>query len=99
MDTAKAAGEMENLLLTDLIDIETLRRIQDSFSDVAGVASLITDREGGCHHRRGPFHGILCPICAGLGEGEETVRTVLPHWCGGCSGGGSLCLSLPWGAG
>ena len=45
MDTAKAAGEMENLLLTDLIDIETLRRIQDSFSDVAGVASLITDRE------------------------------------------------------
>lgn len=46
MDTAKAAGEMENLLLTDLIDIETLRRIQDSFSDVAGVASLITDREG-----------------------------------------------------
>ena len=31
MDTAKAAGEMENLLLTDLIDIETLRRIQDSF--------------------------------------------------------------------
>ncbi len=46
MDTAKAAEEMENLLLTDLIDIETLRRIQDSFSDVAGVASLITDREG-----------------------------------------------------
>lgn len=43
MDTAKAAGEMENLLLTDLIDIETLRRIQDSFSDVAGVVKKNTE--------------------------------------------------------
>lgn len=46
MDTVKAAGDIENLLLTDLIDMEALCRIQDSFSDVAGVASLITDREG-----------------------------------------------------
>ncbi|MBD5529099.1 MAG: response regulator [Lachnospiraceae bacterium] len=37
---------MENLNLTDLIDVETLRLIQESFSNMTGIASLITDKNG-----------------------------------------------------
>ncbi len=46
MDTMKTAPNIENLSLTDLIDLETLQLIQESFSSMAGVASLITDRNG-----------------------------------------------------
>jgi len=34
------------LLLTDLIDIKTLQRIQDDFSEMTGIASLIADENG-----------------------------------------------------
>jgi signal transduction histidine kinase/FixJ family two-component response regulator/HPt (histidine-containing phosphotransfer) domain-containing protein len=34
------------LLLTDLIDIKTLQRIQDDFSAMTGIAALITDENG-----------------------------------------------------
>lgn len=46
MDAINAVEEMENLNLTDLIDVETLRLIQESFSNMAGIASLITDKNG-----------------------------------------------------
>lgn len=32
--------------LTDLIDIETLQKIQDAFSDMSGIAALVTDARG-----------------------------------------------------
>ncbi len=32
--------------LTDLIDMEVLQKIQDAFSDMSGIASLITDAKG-----------------------------------------------------
>ena len=32
--------------LTDLIDIETLQKIQDAFSDMSGIAALVTDANG-----------------------------------------------------
>lgn len=32
--------------LTDLIDIETLQKIQDAFSDMSGIAALVTDAHG-----------------------------------------------------
>lgn len=34
------------LYLTELIDIETLQRVQDAFSDMTGMAALTTDAEG-----------------------------------------------------
>ena len=34
------------LTLTELIDIKTLQRIQDDFSEMTGMASLIIDDEG-----------------------------------------------------
>lgn len=32
--------------LTDLIDVEALQKIQDAFSDMSGIASMITDANG-----------------------------------------------------
>jgi len=46
MDTVNISEEFDNLNLTDLTDLETLRRIQNSFSSMAGIASLITDKNG-----------------------------------------------------
>lgn len=46
MDTIIASPNIENLSLTDLIDLETLQLVQESFSSMAGVASLITDKNG-----------------------------------------------------
>ena len=31
------------LKMTDLIDVESLQKIQDAFSDMSGIASMITD--------------------------------------------------------
>lgn len=36
----------EKLHLTDLVDVETLQRIQDAFSNMTGIAALTTDAEG-----------------------------------------------------
>ena len=36
----------DRLNLTDLIDLETLQKIQDAFSDMSGIASMITDVQG-----------------------------------------------------
>ena len=32
--------------LTDLIDVESLQKIQDAFSEMTGIASFITDARG-----------------------------------------------------
>lgn len=37
---------LENMVLTDLIPVETLQEIQDSFSSMTGMAAIITDRNG-----------------------------------------------------
>lgn len=37
---------MKNIRLTDLIDVATLQRFQDSFSNMTGIAAVITDAEG-----------------------------------------------------
>ncbi len=34
------------LKLTDVIDVDTLQQLQDSFSDMTGIAALITDKNG-----------------------------------------------------
>ena len=34
------------LKMTDLIDVESLQKIQDAFSDMSGIASMITDASG-----------------------------------------------------
>lgn len=36
----------DHLYLTELIDVETLQRVQDAFSDMSGMAALTTDAEG-----------------------------------------------------
>ncbi len=37
---------MQDLKLTDLIEVELLQKLQDSFSSMSGMAALITDRDG-----------------------------------------------------
>lgn len=46
MDTVNISEKETDFNLTDLIDLETLRLIQDSFSSMTGIASLITDKDG-----------------------------------------------------
>ncbi len=46
MDTVNISEDVTNINLTDLISLEKLRLIQDSFSNMAGIASLITDKDG-----------------------------------------------------
>lgn len=36
----------DHLYLTELIDVETLQRVQDAFSDMTGMAALTTDADG-----------------------------------------------------
>ncbi|MDD7177479.1 MAG: PocR ligand-binding domain-containing protein [Lachnospiraceae bacterium] len=36
----------DHLYLTELIDVETLQRVQDAFADMTGMAALTTDAEG-----------------------------------------------------
>ena len=38
--------ELENLKLTDLIDVEMLQQIQDAFSQMTGMAALTADKNG-----------------------------------------------------
>lgn len=38
--------DMENIRLTELINIKILQRLQDAFSEYAGMAALITDENG-----------------------------------------------------
>ena len=37
---------MQELYLTDLIDVDLLQKIQDSFSNMTGLAALTTDQNG-----------------------------------------------------
>ena len=43
---AAADDELDNLKLTDLIDVEMLQRIQDAFSEMSGMAALTADKNG-----------------------------------------------------
>ncbi len=38
--------DLDNLKLTDLIDVEMLQRIQDAFSEMTGMAALTADKNG-----------------------------------------------------
>ncbi len=37
---------MDTFHLTDLLDVETLQRFQNSFSDLTGIAAVIADADG-----------------------------------------------------
>lgn len=74
MDTIIAAPSIENLSLTDLIDLETLQLIQESFSSMAGVASLITDKMV-LPSQTAPVSPISAPnMCVSLRRAGNGVR-------------------------
>lgn len=71
-----AVKKIEDMKLTEFIDPETLQRVQDSFSGLTNMASVITDSEGnpvteganytqfcGCHIRGSELGNKLCAQC------------------------------------
>lgn len=82
---------MEKLNLTDLLDVETLQRFQDSFSQMTGIAAMTTNAEGvpvteasGFSHfcmnmiRQSPKGKKLCEECDQRG-GQRAMRTGKPQ--------------------
>jgi len=59
-----------DLKLTDVIEIEHLQRIQDSFARATGVASIIIDIDGNTITRPSNFN----PVCELVGQTEEGRR-------------------------
>ena len=45
-DKKNVVKDDDDLRLTDLIDVDTLQRIQDAFSDMTGMAALTADKNG-----------------------------------------------------
>jgi PAS domain S-box-containing protein len=61
-------GDLNDIQLTDLFNIEELQTIQDTFAETLGVASLITTPEGIPITRPSRFCG-LCPLIRGTEKG------------------------------
>lgn len=64
------AVELEKIRLTDLFDLDEIQKIQDAFSDVTGVASIITDADGVPITRPSNF----CELCEKVIRGTEIGR-------------------------
>ncbi len=81
--------------LTDLIDLETLQKVQDAFSDMSGIAAIITDvhgnavtkSSGGCDfcfkYIRSTKIGVeQCAKCDRLGaEKAAKARAACAYFC------------------
>jgi len=57
--------------LTDLIDVEVLQKIQDAFSDMSGIASLITDARGNILTKPSGFSQFCTDYVKKTEKGEE----------------------------
>jgi signal transduction histidine kinase len=62
--------DVSNMQLTDLIELETIQGLQDSFSEATGVASLITDLEGNPITRPSNFQS-LCNFIRSTKKGQD----------------------------
>ncbi len=81
--------------LTDLIDLETLQKIQDAFSDMSGIAAVITDVNGNAitksssvsdfcykHIRSTEFGVSQCAKCDRMGaEKAAKARATCAYFC------------------
>lgn len=57
--------------LTDLIDVESLQKIQDAFSDMSGIASMITDANGSIQTRPSRFTDFCQKYVRNTEEGRR----------------------------
>lgn len=64
------------LKMTDLIDVESLQKIQDAFSDMSGIASMITDASGTIQTKPSGFTDFanIRPQHRGRAETVRAVR-------------------------
>ncbi len=59
------------LKLTDLIDVESLQKIQDAFSDMSGIASMITDASGAIQTKPSGFTDFCRKYVRNTEEGRK----------------------------
>ncbi len=67
MEDLPANAESDFLKITDLIDLDTLQKLQDSFAEATGVASIITDPAGKPITKPSKF----CRLCNEIIRGSE----------------------------
>ena len=60
-------GDLSNLRFEDLFNVEDIQRIQDSFAEATGVASIITDTEGKPITKSSNF----CDLCQNIIRSTE----------------------------
>ena len=77
------------LKMTDLIDVESLQKIQDAFSDMSGIASMITDASGTIQTKPSGFTDFCKIYVRNTEEGRKRcgrlLRLLLPRRaCGVC---------------
>lgn len=60
--------------LTDLIDVESLQKIQDAFSDMSGIASMITDANGIIQTRPSGFTDFCQKYVRNTEEGRRRCQ-------------------------
>lgn len=65
----------DRLNLTDLIDLETLQKIQDAFSDMSGIASMITDVQGNILTRVSRFSDFCGKYVRSTEEGRRRCES------------------------
>lgn len=88
------ALDYNSLTLLDIIDVNTLQKIQDAFAKATGMAALATDKTGSVTHLSNPTqfcmtltrpNPIGCERCnqCDLKGGEESARTGKPavYYC------------------
>lgn len=77
METVNVSEEASKLNLTDLIDLETLRLIQNSFSNMAGIACLITNKDGIAITEGLILQIFVLNLCVPRRRAGSVVRTVI----------------------
>ena len=60
MDILSEIDEIENFALADILDLDSLQKLQDAFAHANGIASTITDPQGNPLTRPSNH----CPVCA-----------------------------------
>ena len=62
------------LKLTDLIDVESLQKIQDAFSDMSGIASMITNASGTIQTKPSGFTDFCKKFVRNTEEGRKRCQ-------------------------
>lgn len=71
IDIKELLPQKEGLNLTDLVDIPTLQKLQDSFAEMTGMAALTTDKDGRQITRGSNFTDFCMKLTRGTEKGRK----------------------------